>query len=280
MTVAGTAAATAVDCAILGLNGQIVTRVGRDDMGDFLIAKMARFGLNTDLVQRDDVRQTSCSMLPIRPDGSRSAFFVHGATETFDIAPEDMDAALEADIIHLGGTGLLTAFDGAPSINLLKRAKQLGRTTVLDLILANEQTETLVEPLLPFIDYYVPSIEEAASMAGVSDPAHVARWYKDRGVRNALLTMGRDGVYVDPAEGLPFVLPAHQLDVVDTTGCGDGFTAGVIVGIAQGWPIRHVARFGNAVGAKVAMGLGSDGKLTSLHDTLEVMNGLPLRQPP
>ena len=277
MTVAGTAAATAVDCAILGLNGRIATRVGHDDMGDFMISKMQQFGLNTDLVRRDDHKQTACSMLPILPSGARAAFFVPGATETFTIPPEDMDAVLDARIVHLGGTGLLTAFDGEPSLELLTRAKALGRTTVFDVILANAETAALVEPLLPHIDYFVPSIEEASNMAGVRDIAEVARWFKDRGVGNVLLTLEGDGVFVDPAEGDPFRLPSHEINVVDTTGCGDSFTAGVIVGISKGWDLRKTARFSNAVAAKVAMGLGSDGTLTSLQDTLDAMDNWPLR---
>lgn len=278
MTVAGTAGGTAVDCAILGLNGQVVARLGSDDSGDFLLSKMRRFGLNTDLIRRDTNRQTSCSMLAIRPDGSRSAFFVPGATATFDIAPDDIDRALDADIIHLGGTGLLQAFDGAPSLAFMKRARALGRITVFDLILADSRTVTLVEPLLPYIDYFVPSIEEAGEMVGTRDPIAVSRWFRKRGARNVFLTMEGDGVYVAPENDKPFTLPAHRIDVTDTTGCGDSFTAGVIVGLSHGWDIHRIARFANASAAKVAMGLGSIGTLTSFEDTVEAMNTWPLRQ--
>lgn len=278
MTVAGTAGATAVDCAILGLEGRIVSEVGQDVMGDFLIDKMRAFGLNTDLVSRNDRVQTSMSMLPIGTDGARSAFFVPGTAETFRIDDTGvMDAALDANIIHLGGTGLLKAFDGASSLELLQRAKQLGRTTVFDLILANPETIEKVEPLLPFIDYFVPSIEEAAAMAGRREPADVAAWFKKRGVKNAILTLEGDGVYVDPAAGEPFRLPSHRIDVVDTTGCGDSFTAGIIVGLAKGWGIRDCAKFANAVAAHVASGLGSQGTLTSFDTTIDNMNAWPLR---
>lgn len=277
MTVAGTAGATAVDCAILGLNGRIVTEVGQDDMGDFLVGKMQSFGLNTELVSRHQSVQTSMSMLPISTDGARSAFFVPGTAETFRLDDSAIDAALDAEIVHLGGTGLLKAFDGAPSLQLLKRAKELGRTTVFDLILANTETIDKVEPLLPFIDYFVPSIEEAAAMAGRREPADVAAWFKNRGVKNAILTLEGDGVFVDPAEGEPFSLPSHKIDVVDTTGCGDSFTAGIIVGLAKGWNIRDCAKFANAVAANVASGLGSQGTLSSFGATVENMNSWPLR---
>lgn len=277
MTVAGTAGATALDCAILGLRGQIAARVGRDPMGDFLLAKMKKHGLDTGLVQVDDAVQTSTSLLPIRPDGSRAAFFVPGTSRTFLPTEAEMERILDAGIIHLGGTGFLDAFDGAPSVEMLQRAKALGRKTVFDLIQANPTTVPKVTPLLPHIDYFVPSIHEAAAMAGVSEPAEVARWFKAQGVKNAILTLEGDGVYVDPEHGDPFHLPSHKIDVVDTTGCGDSFTAGVIVGIAKGWDIRESCRFANSVAAHVALGLGSQGKLVSFEATVEAMNTLPLR---
>ena len=275
MTVAGTAGGTAMDCGLLGLQGQIVAEIGDDEMGDFLLSRLARYGVATELVSRREGVQTSCSLLPIRPNGARAAFFVPGTTETFRIPAANLDAALDARIVHLGGTGLMTAMDGEPSLALLRRARALGRTTVFDLILANAATTRLVEPLLPLIDYFVPSIDEAAEMAGVREPAAVAEFFRARGVGNILLTLEADGVYVSPAEGEPFTVPAHRVDVVDTTGCGDGFTAGVIAGIARGWDLHRTARFANAVAAQIAMGLGSDGRLVSFDRTVEVMENWP-----
>ncbi|MBN9045333.1 MAG: sugar kinase [Rhizobiales bacterium] len=277
MTVAGTAAATAMDCAILGLKTRMVTSVGDDDMGDFLIAKMQRYGMNTDLVRRDKTVQTSSTILPVRPNGERPALHVPGSATTFRVHDEDLEAALDAPIIHVGGTGLLKSFDGDPSIAFMRKAKEMGRITTFDLIQANPHTVELVKPLLPYIDYFVPSIEEAAEMAGTEKPADVARFFKERGVKNAVLTLGGNGVYVSPEQGEAFTLPAHDIQVVDTTGCGDSFTAGIIVGLSKGWDIRTSARFATAVAAKVAMGLGSDGKLQSFNDTFAAMNSLPLK---
>lgn len=278
MTVAGTAGATAVDCAILGLSTQAVTTVGDDEMGDFLHAKMVKFGVDCGLVKRSGAAQTSATILPVRPNGERPALHVPGTAAIFTVADEDLDAALDARVVHVGGTGLLKAFDGEPTVRLLKKAKALGRITTFDLIQANPETFALVEPCLPYIDYFVPSIEEAGEMAGTHDPREVARFYKARGVKNAILTMGADGVYVSPEKGEDFILPAFDIPVSDTTGCGDSFTAGIIVGIIKGWELREAARFASAVAAKVAMGLGSDGKLVSFEDTLEAMNSLPLRR--
>ena len=278
MTVAGTAGATALDCAMLGLNVQVCTEVGYDPMGDWLLSEMKANGLNTDLVTQHDTIQTAMSMLPIASDGSRSAFFVPGTSNTFTLGDAGIEAATDAKIVHLGGTGLLAAFDGEPSLKLLKRAKEKGCVTVFDLILANPETIKLVKPLLPYIDYFVPSLEEASTMAGVDAPQDVAAWFKSQGVKNAILTLEGDGVYVDPEVGSAFLLPSHQIDVVDTTGCGNSFTAGIITGLAQGWDLKQCARFANTVAAHVAQGLGSQGILKNFDETVAVMNSWPLRK--
>jgi sugar/nucleoside kinase (ribokinase family) len=163
-------------------------------------------------------------------------------------------------------------------VALLERAKELGRITTFDLIQATPETIALVEPCLPYLDYFVPSIDEASEMAGTTNVAEVARFFQARGVKNCILTLGAHGVYVAPEHGEPFTLPAFDISVSDTTGCGDSFTAGIIVGLTKGWDLRECARFASAVAAKVAMGLGSQGRLKSFDDTMDAMRTLPTRQ--
>jgi sugar/nucleoside kinase (ribokinase family) len=278
MTVAGTAGATAVDCAILGLKTRAVTTVGEDDMGDFMVAKMKKFGVDCALVSRAAGVPTSSTILPVRPNGERPALHVPGTATVFTLASADLDKALDAKIVHMGGTGLLKAFDGEPTVSLLKEAKARGRITTFDLIQANPETIALVTPCLPHIDYFVPSIDEAREMAGVAEPAAAARFFKSKGVKNCVITLAADGVFVSPQEGGDFHVPAFDIQVSDTTGCGDSFTAGIITGIIKGWDLKYTARFANAVAARVAMGLGSVGKLVSFDETLAAMNSKAVRR--
>ena len=277
MTVAGTAGGTAVDCAILGLSTQAVTTVGDDEMGDFMVAKMQKFGIDCRLVRRSQV-PTSATILPVRPNGERPALHVPGTATVFTVDAADYDRALDARVVHVGGTGLLKRFDGAPTVALLKAAKARGRITTFDLIMANPETIELVTPCLPYIDYFVPSIDEASEMAGTKDPAAVARFFKDKGVKNILITLASEGVHVSPEKGEDFHVPAFEVAVSDTTGCGDSFTAGIIAGIIKGWDLAQSAKFANAVASQVAMGLGSVGKLTSFEGVITAMNTLPFRK--
>jgi sugar/nucleoside kinase (ribokinase family) len=279
MTVAGTAGATAVGCALLGLSTRLVTTLGVDDCGDFLQTKLQRYGVDCALVRRDGSAPTSSTILPVRPNGERPALHVPGSAGLFTVAARDLDAALDARIVHVGGAGMLKAFDGPPTLGVVRRAKTLGRTVTLDLIQAKPETLGLVEPLLPFVDYFAPSIEEASALSGLAEPRDAARFFQARGARNCLLTLGGDGVYVAPESGPPFHVPAFDIAVSDTTGCGDTFTSGVIAGLVRGWDLQTTARFASAVSAKVAMGLGSQGRLVSFEDTFAAMTKFETKPP-
>ena len=101
------------------------------------------------------------------------------------------DQVFDAPIIHLGGTGLLKKLDGPASVTLLKEAKARGRTVTFDLIAASAETIGIVAPLLPYIDYFMPSIEEAKDMSGQSTPEDCANFYLDRGADLLRLHAGR-----------------------------------------------------------------------------------------
>ncbi|WP_225026884.1 carbohydrate kinase family protein [Xinfangfangia pollutisoli] len=277
MTVAGTAGATALDCAILGLKTRAVSLVGQDAMGDFLVSTLEGRGVDCRCIARTDQAQTSATILPVRPNGERPALHVPGTAALFSLTPADHPAVLDARILHLGGTGLLRRFDGRPSVDLLAAAKARGLVTTFDLIQATPAVAALVAPMLPFVDWFVPSIEEARELTGLSDPAQVAQALHDQGAANVVLTLGAEGVYARAADGATLRLPAHDIRVVDTTGCGDCFTAGVITGLTKGWDLEQTLRFATAASARVAMALGSEGMLTSFADTWAAMEMLPLR---
>ena len=68
-------------------------------------------------------------------------------------------------------------------------------------------------------------------------------------------------------------LPAIAVGVVDTTGCGDGFTAGLLAGLLAGATPLDAAWLGLACGALVATGLGSDAGIEDLGQVLDFLSG-------
>jgi sugar/nucleoside kinase (ribokinase family) len=272
LTVAGTAGGTVVDTAKLGLNSLAVGAVGDDEKADWVLATLAKFGVDVSQMQRIAGVPTSATILNVRPNGERPALHVRGASDHFDVPPETYDAVFDAPIVHLGGTGLLRRLDGPASEILLREAKRRGRTVTFDLIAASAETLGLVAPLLPHIDYFMPSIEEARDMSGKTSVEDCARFYLDRGVATCVFTLGGDGAYYASRDGTAFRSPAYRIDVVDTTGCGDAFDAGFITAIRRGMPPETAVRFAQAAAGLVATGLGSDAGIRSFEHTLDCMN--------
>ena len=221
---------------------------------------------------------TSATILNVRPNGDRPALHVRGASDHFDVPPSDYDQALDAPIVHLGGTGLLSKLDGQRSVDILAEAKRRGRTTTLDLLAANATTAHLVLPLLPHVDYFMPSIEEAQDISGRQGPEACAEFYLGQGATACVFTLGGDGAYFAHRDGTRLKSPAYSIDVVDTTGCGDAFDAGFIAALHHQMDLDTALRFAQASAALVASGLGSDAGIRSFEHTLETMRSLPVRQ--
>ncbi|UFI06395.1 carbohydrate kinase family protein [Roseibium aggregatum] len=272
LTVAGTAGGTVIDLAKLGLNCLAVGAVGDDEKADFVLSTLNRFKVDTSLMQRLEGVPTSATILNVRRNGDRPALHQRGASDHFDVPADMLDAVLAPSIIHLGGTGLLAKLDGEPSARLLAEAKKRGRTVTFDLLGANENTIDLLLPLLPNVDYFMPSIEEARLISGAGDIQEAGRFFLDRGVKQCVFTLGGDGVCFMDHKGEFVRQPAFEISVVDTTGCGDAFDAGFITALHHKMDLKTALNFAQASAALVATGLGSDAGIKSFEDTVNFMN--------
>jgi sugar/nucleoside kinase (ribokinase family) len=277
LTVAGTAGGTVVDTAKLGLKSLAVGAVGEDEKADWVLLTLGKHGIDVSAMQRLPGIPTSATILNVRPNGDRPALHMRGASDYFDVPASAYDQVFDAPIIHLGGTGLLKKLDGPASVTLLKEAKRRGRTVTFDLIAAGAETLAIVEPLLPHIDYFMPSIEEARDMSGQSTAEDCARFYLDRGAQACVFTLGGDGAFYAHQDGTRLTSPAYEVNVVDTTGCGDAFDAGFITALHHKMDVETSLRFAQAAAGLVATGLGSDAGIRSFADTLAVMRSWKIK---
>ena len=273
LTVAGTAGGTVIDCAKLGVSTLGVGAVGDDEKADFVLSTLEKFGVDTIGFERLKGVPTSSTILNIRPNGERPALHLRGACDHFLPPNKDKIDIFDCKVFHLGGTGLLKLLDGQVSVDLLKEAKKRGCITTWDLIGATQETIKIVEPLLPHIDYFMPSIEEASIMCGLSKPEDIAKFYLDGGVKNCVLTMGGEGSLF-MSENEKIVTPAFDIQVVDTTGCGDAFDAGMIVALVKNMDLETALKFATTTSGLVATGLGSDAGIVNFEDTIKKMNSL------
>ena len=263
VTAAGSAGGTALVLSRLGAEVRSAGAIGTDAAGDMLLALLERDGVDTSLlVRRDDV-QTSASVLPIRPDGSRPAFHVVGANGTYG-PPDATD--LDCDYLHLGGPEFM---GGEAAAQILQRTDAV---TSAD-ILAPGDPGLLewIAPALPHLDHLLPNEEQVLGFTGESDLVAGCRALIDRGVGTVAVTRGGDGALVVTADA-EHAVPALDIDVVDTTGCGDAFSAGYLRGLALGRSPQDAALLGCATAAQVAQGLGTD---AGTYDLDSVMRASP-----
>ena len=256
-TPAGTAGGTAVTLAKLGARVHTAGAIGQDDLGTLLLAMLDRWEIDTSLlVSRPDV-QTSASVLPIRPDGSRPAFHVVGANATYSSADAPWEAIAQADFLHLGAPEFM---GGEEAAKILRFAREHATVTSADLLAPGEQAAGIVDWLAPafeHLDYLLPNEEQVLGLSGEQDLIGGCRALLRRGVGCVAATCGADGAVVVDEEREEHV-PAPPVEVVDTTGCGDAFSAGFLRGLSLGRSLRDSAALGCAAAGLVAGGLGSD----------------------
>jgi sugar/nucleoside kinase (ribokinase family) len=129
---------------------------------------------------------------------------------------------------------------------------------------------TPLHTLLPHLDVYFPSLAEAAHQTGETDPHRILEVFRRCGAPGLLgVKLGAEGALLSPASGLfldiPAVTPPGPL--VDTTGAGDAFYAGLLGGLLRGLPPEHAARLAAATGACCVTGMGASAGLQAYPET-------------
>lgn len=273
----GCAVNAATVLARFGLPVKVIGKIGQDAFGDFMLEVLARRGIWSEGIRRDETAGTSASMVIVYPHGERSFIHYIGANAALKSADIDFSHIENATILHIGGALVLPGLDGQPMANLLRRAQSAGVTTFLDTVWDDSgRWMMLLAPCLPYIDYFVPSLPEAQALTGLEEPEAVAQALLDAGVGTVGLKMGEEGCFVMASDGERYRLPAFQVDVVDATGAGDAFAAGFIAGVWLGLSLGETAHLANAAGALCVTGPGAAGGTCSLEKTKTFMAETPL----
>lgn len=252
---AGTAGGTAVVLSRLGARARSYGAVGADALGDTLLGLLKTNGVDIAGMVRTTASQTSASVIPVRPNGDRPAWHCPGANATLTLDALDLDDIARAAHLHLGGPEFL---GGAAAATLLKHAKDNGLSTSVDILAGgNPGLLAWIAEALPHTDYLLPNDEQVLGFTGATDLEAGARALLEAGAGCVAVTRGGAGaLVVVPEETI--AVPAYAVDVLDTTGCGDAFSAGFILGRALGRDLTASARLGCATAAQVAGGVGTD----------------------
>ena len=271
LQVGGCAANTAIGLAKLGIDTAIIGKIGNDGFGGFIQNALTSEGVNISKLRVDDSVQTSASVVAISDDGERSILHCLGANAKFGFDDICLKTIINSKILFIAGTFLMPDFDGIGMEKLLKEVKQSGVLCCMDTAWdSTGQWMSKIENVLPYLDWFMPSFEEAKELAGKSSPIEMAKVFMGKGVKNVVIKVGGDGCYVQCQNNPIFHVPAYKnINVVDTSGAGDAFCAGFLAGLMKEWDIQTCAKFANAVAAHCVMSIGTTTGIKSMPQIVQ-----------
>jgi sugar/nucleoside kinase (ribokinase family) len=270
----GCAANTSIALARLGVPTAVLGKVGRDGFGDFLVGALQNDGVDLRGLVRDRDVATSATIVAVSADGERTFLHSPGANAAYTTADVAWPLIESAEILHIAGPFLMPQFIGEEAAAVLQRAKARGLTTTLDTVWDfTGRWLSVLKPCLPWLDYILPSLEEAKQITGRTIPREIAQVFFDHGVGTVGLKLGEAGAYVRTAQGEEVTIPAFAVPVADTLGAGDAWSAGFLCGLLHGWDLEQTTRFANAVGAFCVQALGATRGLRSFDETCALAFG-------
>jgi sugar/nucleoside kinase (ribokinase family) len=274
MQVGGCAANVAVALAKMGVGSRVVGRVGNDAFGDFLTSALTRFGVDVSFVRRSGTAGTSKTViLPVVGEDRR---YVHTLGASAELTLQDVrpGAMAGVEVVYLGGYMVLPGLPPGAVVELFETAHRAGARTVLDVVLPGD-TEASMDDLgsiLSRVDYFLPNYDEARHLTGEKDPERQAALFSEAGAENVIITMGAEGLVVRTRTYTRHVA-APRVDVVDGSGAGDGFAAGLIVGMLERWPMERSLAFASEVGALACTALGCTDGIPDRQTVWELAGG-------
>ena len=236
------------------LTVKAVGKVGADENGAYVKAVLSQNGVDVGNVSIGE-EKTSFTQVMSVTGGQRTFFTYAGASADFGENDVPM-SALNVKMLHLGYFLLLDKIDNGDGLKLLKKAKAFGVKTSIDLVSENSDRYSLVLPCLPYVDNLIINEVEASALTGISPKrenlVEIAKKLKGYGVQERVIIHTPEiGVCV--SENGVQLVPAYQLSenfIVGTTGAGDAFCAGALIGIYQNKTDKEILEF--ASGAAVA----------------------------
>ncbi|MGQ9575599.1 MAG: carbohydrate kinase family protein [Thermoguttaceae bacterium] len=254
----GAPANVAFHACQLGLNGIVCSRVGTDPLGDQLLAFLQSQGLRTDWVQRDREYPTGTVSVDVcQPDHPRFVIHENAAWDwlEFDAAVQRLMG--QAAAVCFGTLAQRAAVSRQTIFRALK-AVSPACLIVYDVNLRPPWYQRpWVERSLDASQLVKLNAEEAIELARLlelSGPSQIdfARTIQKRhGVQTVCITRGEGGCLLVGRDEVAD-RPGVRVEVADSVGAGDAFTAALIFGQLRGWPLARQASFANQVGALVA----------------------------
>jgi 5-dehydro-2-deoxygluconokinase len=259
----------------LGLRSALLTAVGEDPVGDFILHFLRREGVDTQFIPRKAGKRTSAVLLGIEPPDRFPLVFYRDNCADIELTIDDVLAAPIADsrALFLSGTALSKEPSRSATLVAAEIARGAGTTVFLDLDFRADQWHDpraygmVIRQALPLVNVAIGTEEETKAAAGASrvaiahsqissphvegDTASAIRRLMDGPLVALVVKRGACGAVVHTDDGTVIEAAPFPVEVLNVLGAGDAFASGFLYGCLQGWDWHRAARMGNAAGAIV-----------------------------
>ncbi len=256
----GETATALVTLARLGVSTSFIGKIGDDDLGRFILNEFEKEGVDTSHIVVEKGAFSLCAFCIIdKESGKRTIFWYKGLKP---LAQE----ALDIEFILSGKILLIDEHEPEAAIVAAKCFRKAGKTIVLDIDDINPQLEKLVS----LADVVIGSEFFAKNFTDSNDYFEAAEKIALLGAKIVVITLGEEGCLCYSKED-KFIQPAFEVNVLDTTGCGDVFHGAFIYGLLKNWDLRRIAVFSNAVAAIKCKKIGGRMGIPSIKEVEEFL---------
>ncbi len=274
MTIGGDAINEATIITRLGHKAALMSMVGKDAVGNFIIEHCEKNGIDYKGVKRREGIDTSINVGLVTADGERT--FVtnrNGSLWKMTIDDVDLSRFSQARLLSLASIFNNPLLDCPALVKIFEEAKKNQMIICADMIKAR-LGETLedIREALSYVDYFFPNYDEACMMTEETELEKIADKFLDCGIRNVVIKTGKDGCYIKSKDGSVLVVPAMKgITAIDTIGAGDNFASGFITAILDGKSLQECAEFANVT---ASISVQSIGATTGVQHKLQVKERL------
>lgn len=285
----------AVGCARLGVKASLLTAVGRDKVGEFILNFLNKEGVNTTYIPTKTLARSSAVVLGIEPPDKFPLVYYRDNAADSQVNIDDVDRAQIPDhrMLLINGTAMNMEPSRSATFYAAEIATKNKVDVVLDLDFRADQWHdyrafgVTMRAVLPKVKIAIGTEEEilAATMEHssqvtitdqqISAPeisgdveASIKRLLSS-GIETLIVKRGKDGASVFQKDGTVQDVPGFPVDILNVLGAGDAFASGFLYGLLQGWDLYKSCRMGNASGAHVVTQKGCANFMPTLKESME-----------
>ena len=288
----------AVGCARLGVNASLLTAVGNDKVGEFILNFLNGEGVNTHCIPVKNGTRSSAVVLGIEPPDKFPLVYYRDNAADSQVDIDDVDKANIPDykILLINGTALNIEPTRSATFYATEIANRNEVDVVLDLDFRADQWHDYrafgltVRAILPRVKMAIGTEEEIlaatlidSSQVTINEQQISAPEIKGNidesiaqllssGIETLIVKRGEKGASIYQKDGAREDVPGFPVTVLNVLGAGDAFASGFLYGVLQGWDLKKACRMGNASGAQVVTKKGCANFMPTLEESMDFIN--------